>query len=540
MRRIINVNRILSDKRLLWITGILGAAFSSITVIGMAIGDDGFFGAFSAGGMAKTILWLLALTVVYAALLIGAYRLADWLRGHGQCREKESLVSKITGNGFVVFLFLLICWVPVWLAFYPGTFMEDSLTQFYNYLDWLHSSHHPLLHTLLLGFCMMKGIEMHPEGDASYGIAIYSAVQIVLLAAMLAYACHWLRKRKAPLWARLCVTLLFGLFPFYQLWSFSAQKDILFGGLSLLFALELCDLWRDGWPTLRSPLRIIRFVILSVLMMLMRNNGVYALALLLPVGVLLAKGARWRVAALLAVCIAAYIGANSALVYVLEAEPGSRVEMLSIPLQQVARTLRDHPEEALDGNEQELLETLYPDGQVEFYAPEIADPVKWAIDYDELDENLPDLIKLWARLGLKHPITYAEAFLEQNLPYLLPLSEMIYRFDLGVVSIDLFPVTEYSHFPQMRQAYLQYDQTLQFLGIPGTKLLSDTAFQVWLCLAAAGYAFWKKEKRFLPALCFLLSLWLTCLLGPVALMRYMLSFFYSMPVLLAAMCSQKR
>ncbi len=527
------------NRRLLWTTGILGAAFSAVTVSGMALGDDGFWGAFSVGGLLQTLLLLLLFTAVFGAALMGLYLLADRITGREPSSKKESLFSRITGNGFVVFLLLVACWVPVWLAFYPGTFMEDSLTQFYNYLDWMHSAHHPLLHTLLLGFCMMHGIDLHAEGYATYGIAIYSIVQMVLLAAMLAYACHWLRKRQAPLWARLVVTLLFALFPFYSLWSFSAQKDILFGGLSMLFVLELIDLWREGWPTLRSPWRIIRFVILAVLMMLMRNNGVYALVLLIPFAVLLAKGARWRVAALLVICVAAYFGANGALVNALEAESGSRVEMLSIPLQQIARTLRDHPDTPLSDEEQALLERLYPDGFVEYYEPAIADPVKWAIDYDELDESTPELLQLWARLLTQHPVTYVEAFMAQNLPYLLPFSEMLYRFDLGVVEIDLYPVDEYSYFPEMRQAYLQYDQTLSFLGIPGTKLLSDTAFQVWLCMAALGYCIWKRQTRFAGALCFLLAIWLTCLLGPVALMRYMLSFFYSIPVILAAMLQPK-
>lgn len=42
----------------------------------------------------------------------------------------------------------------------------------------------------------------------------------------------------------------------------------------------------------------------------------------------------------------------------------------------------------------------------------------------------------------------------------------------------------------------------------------------------------------LPALGFLAAIWLTCLLGPVALMRYLLSLYYAIPVLGAAMLTK--
>ena len=34
--------------------------------------------------------------------------------------------------------------------------------------------------------------------------------------------------------------------------------------------------------------------------------------------------------------------------------------------------------------------------------------------------------------------------------------------------------------------------------------------------------------------------WITCLLGPVAIMRYLLGFFYTMPVVLAWLTSRQK
>ena len=69
------------------------------------------------------------------------------------------------------------------------------------------------------------------------------------------------------------------------------------------------------------------------------------------------------------------------------------------------------------------------------------------------------------------------------------------------------------------------------MGLPGCA--ADTAFTSWACLA--GLAHYRRQRHWMVAFALLLGVWVTCLLGPVALMRYMLGFFYAMPLLLAAM-----
>lgn len=528
------------DRRMRRIAYAVGFVFAAFTVLGVPLKQAGTYAALTFGGVADGLFMLLLFTLVYGATLILCYQGMAALNARAPKAGKESLFSRLSGNGFIVFFILLACWIPVWLAFYPGTFVYDSGTQFYTYLDWVHNTHHPLLHTLLMGFCIMLGIDNTADGSATVGLAIYSIVQMVLMAGMVAYACHWLRRRGAALWARVAVTLLFALFPFYGIWSFSAQKDILFGALAMVFALQLADVWQGGMPVLKRPLRIVGFVLSAVLMMLFRNNGVYALALLIPFAVVWAKGVRIRAAILLVGCVAAYVLANGALIWATEATSPGKIEMLSIPLQQIARTLRDNPA-AISDDTEGLIATIYETESGEalnpgdVYVPAVADPVKWTASYDAVDENLGDLLKLWLTMGIHNPKPYIEAFLEQNLPYYLPGAPMIYRFDLGVVQIDLYPIEEHSYLPALRSVIEGYDSSLSLFGLPGVRLLSDTAFYVWVCIAALGYALYQRQRHWMAALGFLLAIWATCLIGPVAIIRYMLGFFYAMPVLLAGM-----
>ncbi|MBE5800758.1 MAG: hypothetical protein E7319_00530 [Clostridiales bacterium] len=517
--------RLRIDRRLLCLAIILGLFFSILTVTGGELRTHGEFQAFSWMNAVMLLVWML----VYGAALYLLFSLANLQANRSP--KKESLLGRITGNGFLVFLLLLFCWVPVWLAFWPGHFSADSLTQFYSYYNEDHSTHHPLIHTLVLGACLMLGIDLSPEGYATNGLALYCGIQMVVVAGCVAYACWWMKRRGVPVWARLIVTLLFALNPFYAPWTFYSQKDVIFGVLVMVFCLQLVDLWRFGM----KPLRLISFVLIAVLMMLFRNNGIYALALLIPFVLWWAKGKRIGMTALLAGCMALYIAVNSLMVNVLDAEKGSNVEILSVPLQQIARTLKVDPD-AVAVDTEGVIETLYWDvNPADAYHEMISDPVKWPVDYELLDENIPGLLSLWFRMGAGHLKPYAEAFLIQNQPYLLPYSEMLYHFDFSVNQIEWFPIEQTSFLPQLRAAYETYDQSLRFLNIPGTHLFADAAFYVWLCIAGFGYACYRQKRGLMMALGFLLAIWITCLLGPVAIMRYMLGLFYTVPVLIACL-----
>ena len=327
---------------------------------------------------------------------------------------------------------------------------------------------------------------------------------------------------------------LFALLPLYPLWAFSATKDVLFGGFVLLLCLQMVDLWCDGAVWFRSPVRVGLFALTAVLMMLLRNNGVYAFCLALPFAVLIAKGRRARTALLFAVCVALYLGANQLLMTACDAEGGSTVEMLSIPLQQ---TMRAATRGTVSDDDREMLSELfweYEGDWADLYTPLCADNVKWNLDEDVLSADPGGYLALWARVGRQNPRLYLEAFLEQNLPYFYPGAKMEYNIVLGQLPMDLYTLEEHSLLPGLKPFYQAYDKTLTVFGLQGTQLLSDNAVMVWLTLLLLGFALYRKQRGTVIAALFLLAIWCTCLMGPIAVMRYLLGFFYTTPVLLAA------
>lgn len=103
-----------------------------------------------------------------------------------------------------------------------------------------------------------------------------------------------------------------------------------------------------------------------------------------------------------------------------DAEGGSTVEMLSIPLQQ---TMRAATRGTVSDDDREMLSELfweYEGDWADLYTPLCADNVKWNLDEDVLSADPGGYLALWARVGRQNPRLYLEAFLEQNLPLLLP------------------------------------------------------------------------------------------------------------------------
>ena len=73
-----------------------------------------------------------------------------------------------------------MCRCQAWL--FPGSFAYDVPYQLRQVVTGAYSTHHPLLHTLLLGGLLQLGRAL---GNIDIGAAIYTAVQMGLLAGVL-------------------------------------------------------------------------------------------------------------------------------------------------------------------------------------------------------------------------------------------------------------------------------------------------------------------------------------------------------------------
>lgn len=444
-------------------------------------------------------------------------------------------------------LIILLCWTPVFLAYYPSVFAYDAEGQLYQVLAHDYSTHHPLLHTIFLGAFFQLGGGM--LGSYSAGMAVHSVVQMALMACVFGYTLSFLHRVKAPICLQIILLLFYALFPANSVLALSTTKDVLFSALVLLHTLFVYRLTvQPAARLLRSKTLCALYIFWTALMLLFRNNALYALAASLPVlyvifRVSLGRGnVLWRkYFALTVVALILFAAGGMGLKASLNAHNGSPREMLSIPLQQMART-RVKAEETLSDDMRQELEQYIP-GEWVFaaYNPYLADPVK---NRAVIHDNPAGLIKTWVRLGLMHPQIYIDAFLDNSIGYWFledRTHAQIYGLGtesgFGYLSTDnrTMPagceIIEHSYLPGLRHFMERIVSDNEYQKIPVVRILFAPAFYWWLlCLYMAIVIYRRKYPLLLPAV-FLAGYYLTLLLSPTVLIRYMYPFVVTVPVL---------
>lgn len=123
------------------------------------------------------------------------------------------IASRIAGkeyDGPFVFAFytavILLCWLPVFLAYYPAVFAYDAEGQLYQVMAHDYSTHHPLIHTLFLGAFFKLGEKL--PGTYSSGMALHSIVQMFLMAMILGYVLTVLYRERTSWVMRILLLLL--------------------------------------------------------------------------------------------------------------------------------------------------------------------------------------------------------------------------------------------------------------------------------------------------------------------------------------------
>ena len=139
-------------------------------------------------------MWLSILILAWiAALLVRFFweLLAARLGGQQSCQASpDTLISEKGGEVFAdgreetgkekAGRFLLragvifLCYIPVFLAVYPGFFVYDAQDEYLQVVTRSFSTHHPLLHVLLLGGIIQLVYKL--TGSYNLGIACYTQI----------------------------------------------------------------------------------------------------------------------------------------------------------------------------------------------------------------------------------------------------------------------------------------------------------------------------------------------------------------------------
>ncbi len=446
---------------------------------------------------------------------------------------KETKAKRIPFPVMMGVQFLL--WIPYWLSVYPGVFSYDAYDEWRMVADGIYSSHHPLIHTLFLGGAV-EGIHAI-TGNYNLGIAVYTIVQMLLLSACFSYIIYRLNKRFHSFFMQVATLVYFSLQPVIAMFAIAAVKDTLFCAAEMAFFLLIFEFFRNREEFLKDRNNVKELAAFAFLTMILRNNGLY-IALVCVVLILIFSIPYLKkyykklllLIALIAVPYFLYIGPLSLAFRCKVYEPQ---EKLSVPLQQMARVYK-YNKDTLPKEETDLLMQYVPEVNLEAYRATVSDFVKTEFNTEKYREDSASFYKLWLTWGKRYPMTYISSFLINTVDGWYPGAVID-----GYRKEDLSSYFDYRVAPPGEEVVLipflhekldsisynkESQQGIFFLLFfsPGWFLLCFIHF--WF------YAISRRYKSFsLAGLVHILH-YATVLLGPMALVRYELNFFYGIPV----------
>ncbi len=563
--RYVYVHICLTDKRGIVCAGVYSAGFSFALTAGKQLHTVENF----AVGDIKSWIQMLILTAFFFGPVLYVFQ---WIAKKAdvgfEVLIKDNEVDEVS-NGkktrksfLLTWLIIFLCWIPVFLAFYPGAFVYDAQDEYVQVATREFTTHHPLTHVLLLGGAVCFGNKF--LGSYNAGIALYTLFQMLVLSGVFAYTVLYLRKHFSK---GICigVTLFYGLFPVIPMYAVCSAKDTLFSAAFLLMLVQMLKLLENAFAKnilgekdgkKKNNLKdAVAFVVASTAMMLLRNNGRMAYAVLLA-GVLVFAILQWkkerfwlRFAIMMMLSVLLYNGVDKTLAFVLHAEKGGKQEILTVPIQQLTRTYKYSPE-VFSQEEKELLISYIPEDVLAIYDADLSDLVKVHFNNEKFAENPSEFLGLWLRTFAKKPITYLNAWFMTSYGYWYPDTIInVYggqgRFTFQYEDSSYFgfetelPGERDSKFPWLEAQYRKMSLELYQQNVPGISMLFSPGFLFWVFLGCALITIYRKHYLYLLPMIEIFLLWGTIILGPTFLVRYVLIFWFALPLILIPVIDQK-
>lgn len=511
-------------------TAFLGVMFSTFLVIGNSIDTKGTVEY----GNIQIYLAIIFLAIILDALLVQVYRLIEKFEER-KGKENTTKLSDKKKN-LITFLILLICWIPVFLAVYPGYFCYDTYAELLMYLGEHITTWHPPIHIFILGFVITSIATITKSFNIA--IAIYTFAQMIIISACLTYCISFLRKYNTSKFIRIISVIYYALFPVIVMYALCSTKDTIFSALILINIIMALEALLNKEVFLNSKWKQIKFAIITFLVIILRNNAIYAYIPFLIIFILAFKNKKILIPILEIVVL--YITYTIIIYNALGVTNPKNAEAFSVPLQQIARVYNYNYDSLSDEELQKVYEYT-TDEQLKKYLPECSDYIKDGVYLGDM--GYLEFFKLWLEIGLKNPDIYVDSFLENTLGFWYPNTiidgynrkvEKIYNTETSYFAAMCEPPGEMdSKIPWLKDMYFIISRYTIINKIPVVSMLFSPGAMVWALFICIGYSLYKKRKEIAVVLSIIVFLWLTLLLGPVALVRYVLILFFGFPLILA-------
>ncbi len=463
--------------------------------------------------------------------LFGMIKLPKWEQNF-QIGKRDFLVN---------YAFMILLSVPVILAEFPGFFVYDAQEELNEVLTRTFTTHHPLFHVLLLGGTIALFHKI--TGSWNIGILMYIILQMLLITAIFAYVITYMQKKGLGKKGRILWGIYYGAFPTIVMYTLCSCKDGLFSALLLLVTVFLIQLVSDSKAFLADKKKVILFILAAGFMPLFRHNGFYAYVVFIPFALwYFRKELTKPLLGMVIIPVVIYLLLSNILSLSCHTQGTHHQEMLTVPIMQMARVYA-YEGDSISKEDKEIIESYIPENNLNMYTPRLSDLVK--IDFNNVlyEQNKGDFWKVWFKLFKSHPVAYLNAWMLTSYGYYYPPAVInvykghtVYSFTYDQSSYFGYEVEP----PGERHSFIPViDELYRYLSIgsfqqdaPVLHIFFSPGLYVFIFMFVFAYRLYKKNYRgILPFVPMILT-FMTVLLGPTYLIRYVLYLWLCIPLLL--------
>ncbi len=528
------IHLIPKSRRVLAASVICGILFAAMSFLSYEINANGSLDFYP-----EIILCFLGLCFFFSNLLAGGFSL---LLEIDLQNRSDAVSARSASRIAATALLLLVFWLPYLLACYPGNLDSDPLGEIRQQMGMSPlSNHHPVIHQLMIRFCLILGMKI---GGIEAGVAVYSILQMIISALVFAFCIDFLIKNHVHRLAVIGVFLFYALYTVNGFYSVTMFKDIPFSCVTLLLSILLIRELRGDYsvPDRRKRIRSLCLIIfLSFLFCTIRNNGYYAFLIgFLFIILFNLKHCKRLVIIFLSVFFLVN-GYQFLLFDTLNIPKSSSGEMLGLPLQMLARVVKEEEPDLTDENFTVLKEVIPDYGLLaESYVPDNSDPIKGEPVFfaSTFEKDPARYLKSWLRIGLHYPRTYLEAFLFHTQGY-WDLNSNYSSITPKIDQPNDFNLSQNSRFESLRFSLIGLHSMLSTRSVLSP--LYSIGFMVVLFLFSFALLWVKKQFCYLYPIFLLGVLWLTSMAGPTCLYQYIYGLTVTIPLFLSlALCVPRK
>jgi hypothetical protein len=474
-----------------------------------------------------TIINFLGYAILGWVLISNAYNLFD--RERPSTNNTNIIYTLLMDNKWSFYInaiIIFLAWLPYFLRYYPGLLTNDSCSQVSQSIGLaMLTNHHPVFHTGLVA--LFVNIGQNIFHDLNIGVALYTVFQMIAMSLIFSTVINYLKKKEINSGIRMIVLLYYMFYPINALFSVTMWKDILFSGLLSIFIILSAELVVDTETFLNNKKNIIWYIIVSILASYMRNNGIYVIVLTMPF-IIVALRKYWKkILFMFSIIIVIYFSTKTIIFHLLNVQKGSIAEMMSIPLQQIARVYKYHSEDLDESNFKEINNIFECSDIGDRYIPTLSDPVKAQLNVEYFTSNKGRFIKLWLKLLIKYPKDYIESFISNSYGYYYPeaknwvANRTMEQNSMGLEQRPIIKGTIVS----------KIDSLIEKRDIPLISMCFSIGMAFWIIVTCFGYRILKQDYKSMLIYVPLFILWLTIVASPVFCeYRYAYSLFTTLPL----------